>query len=97
MRLALPDASAGGWPSVCLDGKPAAAATEASDLRRDDRLLPGKCVDCGDGLANVLAVRRSRTCAREKIEYKWGRITLSETDPRAGFQWTDDGRTSGAG
>jgi integrase len=23
----------------------------------------------------------------------WGRITLAETDPRAGSQWTDDGRT----
>jgi integrase len=31
-------------------------------------------------------------CNHDKMEYAWGRITLAETDPRAGSHWTDDGR-----
>jgi integrase len=40
----------------------------------------------------VLAPLKGRACSHEKIEYQWGRITLAETDPRAGSHWTDDGR-----
>jgi integrase len=27
-----------------------------------------------------------------EFEYRWGRITLAETDPRVGSHWTNDGR-----
>lgn len=66
--------------------------SEAADLRRDDCELSGRCVNCGDELPNVLDARPSPTCTHDKIEYGWGKITLVETEPRAGSHWTDDGR-----
>src|SRR5439155_12549578 len=65
--------------------------SEAADLRRTDCVLPGTCLNCEVDLDDVTAPPPS-TCEHEKIEYRWGRITLAETDPRAGSHWTDDGR-----
>jgi integrase len=66
--------------------------SEAADLRWADCLLPGKCHECDAELPDVTAVRPSRDCQHEKIEYQWGRATLAETAPRAGSHWTDDGK-----
>lgn len=65
--------------------------SEAADLRRSDCELPGRCVICGDGLVDVTA-SPAGSCQHEKIEYGWGRITLTGTAPRAGKAWTDDGQ-----
>jgi integrase len=67
--------------------------SEAADLRQDDCVLPGACLSCGEEFDDVPTATASATCDHEKIEYRWGRITLAETDPRAGAHWTDDGRT----
>jgi integrase len=66
--------------------------SEAADLRLDDCDLPSTCATCDAELPNVLNVKPSSGCEHEKVEYRWGRITLAETDPRAGSHWTDDGR-----
>lgn len=65
--------------------------SEAADLRRTDCMLPGRCLDCGAESNDVTSLP-SGDCRHEKIEYRWGRITLAETAPRAGSHWTDDGR-----
>ncbi|MEO3775848.1 hypothetical protein ABGB16_03135 [Micromonospora sp. B11E3] len=65
--------------------------SEAAGLRRHDCQLPGRCLDCGERLADV-TVSGIGPCQHEKIEYGWGRITLAETAPRAGTAWTDDGQ-----
>jgi integrase len=65
--------------------------SEAADLRRADCVLPGRCLECGADLPDV-TVPTPADCRHEKIEYRWGRITLAETAPRAGSHWTDDGQ-----
>jgi integrase len=91
--------------AVCLHGKRAdrlvaffgclyyagTRPSEAADLREADCVLPGTCLICGDELPDV-TVPVSAACSHEKIEYGWGRITLAETAPRAGSNWTDDGQ-----
>ena len=65
--------------------------SEAADLRRGDCDLPARCIDCDTELPTVIT-RPPASCLHEKIEYRWGRITLAETAPRSGTAWTDDGQ-----
>ncbi|MFI7659139.1 tyrosine-type recombinase/integrase [Micromonospora parva] len=65
--------------------------SEAADLRRVDCDLAGRCADCGAAFDDLAAVKPSRSCEHEKIEYRWGRLVLAGTSPRAGSHWTDDG------
>ncbi|MEV1317902.1 tyrosine-type recombinase/integrase [Micromonospora arborensis] len=65
--------------------------SEAADLRREDCDLAGRCADCGADFDDLAVVKPSRSCDHEKIEYRWGRLVLAGTSPRAGSHWTDDG------
>ena len=63
---------------------------EAAGLLRPDCVLPANCPDCGADLSEVFGP--SEECEHEKVECGWGRVTLADTDSRAGSHWTDDGR-----
>jgi integrase len=67
--------------------------SEAADLHEDNCELPGYCKDCEEERADVRALPPGK-CQHDNIEYRWGSITLVETDPRTGSHWTDDGRSN---
>jgi len=63
---------------------------EAAGLRQPDCILPAHCPDCDADLTEVFGP--SGGCEHEKAECGWGRITLADTDSRAGSHWTEDGK-----
>ena len=53
--------------------------------------MPAGARDCGADFDDLAAVKPSRSCVHEKIEYRWGSLVLAGTSPRAGSHWIDDG------